>query len=233
MSILNRISTILRANVNDLLDRAEDPEKALNQYVRDVGEAIREVRKQVAEAAAQARMTESDLRQSEQLVAQWQRKAQVAVAKGADDLARECLRRRHDYESNARVYQQQVVTQQEVADKLRRDLQLLESKYAEAERNRQLMLARYRGARAQEKIQKSIAAISLNDPGNALARMDERIRLAEARAAAAGELGTGSLEGRLASLDEVGADLDLEAELLELKTRADGPRLGPGSNPSH
>lgn len=234
MSILNRISTILRANINDLLDRAEDPELALNQYVRDVADAINEARTQVFEATAQEKLTESDLQQAQGLVAQWQHRAELAVAQGSDDLARESLRRKRDYERNVQVYQQQLAAQQKVATRLQADLQALESKYAEAERDRDLMIARYRGAQAQEAIQQNLAAISINDPTNALARMDDRIRTAEARAAAASELGAGSLEGRLASLDDAGSDLDIESELRDLKARhqVSGPAPSSGGGPT-
>jgi phage shock protein A len=231
MSILNRISTILRANVNDLLDRSEDPEKLLTQILRDLGEAIRETRGQVAEAVAQGKLVEGDMRQAQQLATEWQRKAALAANRGADDLARECLRRKRDYSANAQVLEQQVIANQSVITRLKSDLNLLEAKYTETQRNREMLLTRYRASRAQQRIHQAIGNVSVYDPSGALKRMEERIRLQEARAAAAGELAVGSLESRMASLAASEGDLEIEAELLELKEAPDRPRL-PSPEPA-
>src|SRR3989304_8457999 len=105
MAILNRVATILRANVNDLLDNAEDPEKMLNQLTRDMAEATQEAKAQVTETIAQENLLKANLAKSQELAAQWQEKAALAVDKGQDDLARECLKRKKDYEANAQVYE--------------------------------------------------------------------------------------------------------------------------------
>jgi phage shock protein A len=225
MSVLNRITTILRANVNDLLDRAEDPEKMMAQILRDMQEAIGEARSQVAEAMAQGKIMEANLKQAQELTEQWGRRAELAVRKGADDLARECLQRKRDYETNVRIYQEQVAAQDTEVGRLKRDLDLLQAKYAETQRNSDILLARYRVAEAREKIQKSAAIGSLYDPSSALSRMEERIALKEARVEARSELQDESLEARLARLGEQDADLEIEAQLLELKAKFDQPQL--------
>src|SRR5687768_202444 len=111
MSILNRISLLVRSNVNELLDRAEDPEKTLDQIIRDMASAIQQARSQVAETIAQKNLIESNLNNARKLSDEWGNKAQLAVQKNADDLAREALRRKRDYESNANVYVHQLATQ--------------------------------------------------------------------------------------------------------------------------
>src|SRR5207247_849604 len=118
---------ILRANINDLLNRAEDPEKMLAQVLREIGEAMEETKGQTAEAMAYAKLSLDDLEQARELSAQWQRKAQLAVDKGASDLARECLRRKRDYDANIRVSEGQVEAQQVAIKRLRNDLKLLEA----------------------------------------------------------------------------------------------------------
>ncbi|CCF84637.1 PspA/IM30 family protein [Nitrolancea hollandica] len=227
MSVLNRISTILRANINDLLDRAEDPEKMLNQILRDMAEVARDARKQVAEAMAQAKLQEGDLRQARELSVQWQHKAELAISKGADDLARECLRRKRDYDANAQIYEQQVVAVRQSVAKMKDELSLLESRYAEIQRDRELLLARYKVARGQQQIQKGIEVMSI-DPAGQLARVDQRIRVTEASVAAAGELAANTPEAQLKRLAREDADIEIEAELLRLKSGHKHPELPGG-----
>src|SRR3954453_8729573 len=129
MGILDRISQLTRANVNDLLDRAEDPEKMLNQILRDMETNIREAREQVAAMIAQEKEIEIDLSKSQRLSAEWGEKAKRAVDAGKDDLAREALRRKRDNDETATVYGSQLATQEQAVTKLKQQLQALESKY--------------------------------------------------------------------------------------------------------
>jgi phage shock protein A len=227
------MSTILRANVNDWLGRSRNPEQALDEYLRELADAVRDGQTQVADAFAQVQLTRADLAQSDQLAAEWQRKAEQAVATGADDLARDSLRHKHDFEGNAQVYRQQLATQEDVAAKLQAALQQLEAKYAAAQRDRDALLARYRGAQAAEAIQSSLTGLSLSDPSDALDRMDERIRQAEARAAAANEIRTGLLEGRFASLEGADTDRAIEAELASLKAKNRSQASGNAAQPKN
>jgi phage shock protein A len=213
-SILNRISLLVRSNINDLLDRSEDPEKTLDQIIRDMASAIQQARSQVAETIAQKNLIETNLNNAQKLSNEWANKAQLAVSKGADDLAREALRRKRDYDANANVYQSQLATQTEVTDKLKGDLQALQSKYEEIVRNRESLIARHRTAQAQQKVQKTAAAMAGIDPTSELGRMEEKIALEEARAKAGQELNESSLDRRFAELDR---DPDVEDELAALK----------------
>ncbi|MDO8690782.1 MAG: PspA/IM30 family protein, partial [Dehalococcoidia bacterium] len=146
MAILNRVANILRANVNDLLDHAEDPEKMLNQLTRDMAEATQEAKAQVTETIAQENLLKANLAKSQELAAQWQEKAALAVDKGQDDLARECLKRKKDYEANAQVYETQLASQRDMVGKLKMDLQALEAKYDDLVRNREILIARHKAA---------------------------------------------------------------------------------------
>ncbi|HET7769744.1 MAG TPA: PspA/IM30 family protein, partial [Chloroflexota bacterium] len=134
----------------------------------------------------------------------------------ADDLAKEALRRKIDYEKNAHAYTSQLSSQSEVVQKLKHDLEQLESKYESAVRNRDAMISRHRRALAQQKVAKTAAQLTTVDPTSELARMEERIRMEEARAAALTEVHSrpASLEDKFAALEQ---DDDLERQLADLK----------------
>ena len=221
MGILDRVSTILRANINSLLDQAEDPEKALDQLIRDMADAIGQARGTVAEMIAQEKLMEADMERNANLARQWGQKAELAVSRGADDLAKEALRRKIDYEKNSHAYTSQLGAQSEVVEKLKHDLEQLESKYESAVRNREAMIARHRRALAQQKVAKTAAQLTTVDPSSELARMEERIRMEEARAAALTEVHSRptSLEDKFAALE--GED-DLERQLADLKGKVRG-----------
>jgi phage shock protein A len=225
VGLLDRISMLVRSNVNDLLDRAENPEKTLDQIIRDMADAITKAKSQVAETIAQKNLIESNLENAERLSNQWGTKAQLAVQKGADDLAREALRRKKDYDANAQVYAGQLASQTEVTDKLKGDMQALQSKYEDVVRNREVLIARHRTAQAVQKVQQTAAALQGIDPTSELSRMEEKIRMEEARARASAELNESSLDRRFAELE---ADPDVEAELAVLKA-ASAPAALPAA----
>jgi phage shock protein A len=231
MGILDRVSTILRANINALLDQAEDPEKTLDQLIRDMADAIGQARGQVAEMIAQEKLLEADMERNSNLAREWGHKAELAVTRGADDLAKEALRRKIDYDKNSQAYATQLQAQQEVVNKLKHDLEQLESKYEGAVRNREAMIARHRRALAQQKVAQTAAQLSTIDPSSELARMEERIRLEEARAAALSEVHArpASLEDKFAALE---ADDDLERQLEDIRSKVRGklPSPEPGSS---
>src|SRR5262249_40211469 len=150
MGIMDRLSGLIRANVNDLLDRAEDPEKMIDQILRDMESNIGQARQQVAAMIAQEKELQADYDETTNLAIEWSAKAKRAVDAGKDDLAREALRRKRDNEENARVYQQQLGVQEQTVDKLKDQLRQLEAKYQSTMSQRDTMLARARRARAQE-----------------------------------------------------------------------------------
>ncbi|MBI2305187.1 MAG: PspA/IM30 family protein [Chloroflexi bacterium] len=219
MSILDRVANILRANINDLLDQAEDPEKMLNQISRDMAEAVQEAKAQVIETAAQENLLRSNLEKSRELAAQWQEKAELAVEKGRDDLAREALRRKRDYQSNGSVYETQLTAQHQMVEKLKTDLKALESKYGELQRNREILIARHKVAEAQRKIQKTFVSASSIDFTSELGRMEEKIRLEEARASASADMTSSTLDAQLEALSSGPENEEIEEELQSIKTK--------------
>ncbi|MCL4553205.1 MAG: PspA/IM30 family protein [Candidatus Marsarchaeota archaeon] len=219
MAVLDRVTGILRANVNDLLDKAEDPEKMLNQLTRDMAEATQRAKVQVTETIAQENLLKASLAKAQELAAQWQQKAALAVVEGQDDLARECLKLKKDCESNAAALQTQLISQHQTVQTLKAGLQALESKYNEMNLNRGVLIARHKTAEAQKKIQDAVTAATTVDYSSELGRMEDKISLEEARAAASAELSGASLGARLEALSSGEKDAALEAELRDLKAQ--------------
>jgi phage shock protein A len=226
MGILDCVSTALRANTNALLDQAEDPEQTLDQIIRDMGDAIGQARGQVAEMIAQQKLLEADRDHNVRLAQEWEDKAASAVGRGADDLAREALRHKIDYEQNARAYTGQLQSQSGVVAKLKRDLAQLEAKYEATARDRGSLIARHRAALAQQTVARAAAQLTATDPLSQLARMDERIRMEEARAAAADEIAARpALEQQFTALED---DREMDRALADLHAKASGPLLSMG-----
>lgn len=224
MGILDRVSTILRANINSILDAAEDPEMMLDQIIRDMEDAIRQARGQVAEMIAEEKRLRAEADHNNRLALEWGRKAELAVRKNADDLAREALRREKDYTGNANVYEAQWASQREVVEKLKSDLRALEAKYEAARSNRDALIARHRRAKAQQRITQVSASLSALDPTSELNRMEERIRREEALAEAHAELSGESYDERF---EELEADDEIDKRLAELKSRVRGELPSP------
>lgn len=217
MGILDRVSTILRANINALLDQAEDPELVLTQILSDMKDAIAQARTQVAEMIAQEKLFQGDMEKNQAQAQEWARKAELALGRGSEELAKEALRRKVDYDRNASSYMQQLIAQQQVVTKLKSDLNALQSKYDSAMRNRESMIARHKAAMAQQKIAATAQQLSAIDPSSEIARMDAKIRLEEARAAAALEVNEQlSLEDKFADLEDDG---EVSSQLADLKAR--------------
>jgi phage shock protein A len=231
MGIMDRLSRLIRANVNDLIDKAEDPEKMLDQILRDMQSSMTMARSQVASMIAQEKELEADLGETKQLAAEWGEKAQRAVDAGKDDLAREALRRKRDNENNAAIYQQQLTVQEQTVEKLKVQLRQPETKYQATLSQRDSLIARQRRARAQTKVAETMSTFSPLDPTSELDRMERKIRSSEAHAAALAELGDESFDAQFRELDY---DVEVENELAALKGQtvaigaATEPALGDG-----
>ena len=188
MGILDRISNLVRANVNDLLDRAEDPEKMLEQILRDMQQGIGTAKSQVAAMIAQEKELEADYEDNAKLAAEWGEKAKRAVAAGKDDLAREALRRKKDADENAAVYKQQLEIQKQTVEKLKSQLNQLESKYQTTVSQKESLIARQRRAEVQKNVAQqataTVSSLSPLDASSELDRMERKIRSNEAQAAA-------------------------------------------------
>jgi len=225
MAILDRMSRLVRANINELLDRAEDPEKMIDQIIRDMQTNITDARRQVAAMIAQEKELDADLKESRELSDEWATKAKRAVDAGKDDLAREALRRKRDSDENLAVYEQQQQVQTQTVTKLKQQLSALESKYQNTLSQRDALVARQKRAVATKNIvaQSSSAVSSLGsglDAGGELDRMESKIRSTESEAAAYQELESESMDAQFRELDY---DIDVERELEALKSGSSSP----------
>lgn len=230
MGILDRVSQLVRANVNDLIDQAEDPEKMIDQILRDMQSNITTARSQVASMIAQEKELEADVRENQELASEWEEKARRAVAAGKDDLAREALRRKHDAGENLVLYREQHSTQQHTVDKLKQQLQLLESKYQTTLSQRDSLIARQRRAAATQKVAERVSTLGPFDASSELDRMERKIRSNEARASATIEMEDTSLDSQFRELDY---DVDIEKELEALKGGASGGSAGSLADGNH
>lgn len=215
MGILDRLSRLLNANVNDLIDRAEDPEMMIDQLLREMQENIATARQQVALMIAQEKELQADFDEVRHLATEWNSKAERAVGAGRDDLGREALRRKRDNDENARVYEQQLTAQREAVEKLKGQLNQLESKYQSTLTRRDSLIARHRRASAQQQVTASLSNLSPLDPSNELDRMERRIRGNESMASASIELGDESYDSQFAAIDSS----EIDDELAALKAR--------------
>ena len=216
MGVLDRISQILRANVNDLVDNAEDPEKILNQLIRDMEDALQKGQSQVAEQIAQEKMIQRDLDDAKAKTGEWGKKAEFAVTKGADDLAREALHRQNDYNDQVAIYQQQLDVQHQAVQKLKGDLEALQNKYEDARRNKDMLIARAKRAEAQKQIGQASVKVSSVDYSGELGRMERRIQEKEARVAADQEVHTDSTDDKFRKLGE---NDQVDQQLAEMKKK--------------
>lgn len=217
-SIFERISNIIRANINDLLDSAEDPEAMLNQIIRDMSDALKQADSDIADQIAQQKMIEGDLEAAQKNAAAWQEKAELAVSKDRDDLAREALARANDYNEQVEIYTKQLEAQKRAVAELKAKREQLKAKYDAAVRNREMLIARARRAQAQQKITQTAAKVTTIDYSSELERMERKIRQMEARAEAEAQVVAvkTSVEDEF---EKLGADQKIEEQLAALKAK--------------
>src|ERR1700738_739581 len=165
MALLERVATLVRANLNDLIDKAEEPEKMIKQVILDMQNQLLQVKTQVAIAIADQHLLEKRQRENEDKVAEWMRKAELSVDKKHDDLARAALQRVESYRDLSEGFGQQVTDQKAQVENLKIALRQLEQKLAEAQAKADLLIAQHRRARAVGKA--SDARMTMGDGSSA------------------------------------------------------------------
>ena len=230
-SILGRISQLVRANVNAMIDQAEDPEKMLDQLIRDFTENIRQAEDAVAQTVGNLRLLEQDHREARDAAQEWGRKAQVASQKADslraegktaeadkfDELARVAIRRQVGYESQISTFSTQIEQQTVLTEKLKDGLNKIRDKRQELVQKRDELVSRAKIARAQRQVQTAVRNISVMDPTSDLSRFEERIRREEAMARGMEEVAASSLDEQFDQLDDAEDDAEVEARFAELK----------------
>jgi len=225
MGLIDRIKTLVKANLNDLISRAEDPEKILNQALQDMHQNLYEARIEVTKTAAEEKKLEKEYRTNKALAEEWQKKAELAVKKGDESLAREALRRKRGYDNLAESFKEQWEEQKKIVDSLKVQLAALDAKIDEAERKRRVLIARQRRAAAQKVIHEAMAEVADTTAFEAMERMETKVSDMEARAEAAAEIGFDELEDEFEKMEE---DSEIEEELKKLKAKAEDEAASEG-----
>jgi phage shock protein A len=220
-SILGRIGQLVRANVNAILDSAEDPERMLDQLVRDFTDNISEAEEAVAQTIGNLRLVEDDAREAREAVSEWGSKAAAASRRADelrgqgnaseadrfDQLAKIALRRQISYESQAQTL-----------ETLKDGLNKLRSRREELVQKRDELVSRAKMVQAQQQVQTSLRSVSVMDPTSEISRFEERIRRQEAQVRGMEEVAASSLEEQFASLESADDELEVDARLAELKS---------------
>ena len=222
MGIFSRLGTLIKSNINDLITKAEDPEKMLSQVLLEMQQQLVEAKKAVAVAIADEKKLQKQYTAETDKAKEWERKAMVAVRAGDDNLARQALGRKQEHESIAGQFQQQWLAQKQAVEKLKDALRLLNNKIEEAKRKKNILIARKKRAEAQQQIANTMQGLGDTSAFDTFDRMAERIQLMEAEAEAgaelAGELSGDTLESKFLQLEQGGAASEDDA-LSELKAK--------------
>jgi len=240
MSIFQKISTLFKSNINDLIARAENPEKMLNQIILDMRDQLANAKREVASAIADERKLRAQVEDEAKQAKDWERRAVMAVKEGRDDLAKQALLRQQEHGERAGALEQTWRAQAQETEKLKASLKQLNDKIEEAKRKRNLLIAKQKRAQAQKRIHETMSGLSDTSAFDAFNRMAERIEEAERRTLAAAEVSealTGdSLEDEFHQL-EAGEDMDRrllalkeEMGLLSAGEKEKLKRLGAGSS---
>jgi phage shock protein A len=222
MGLFDRISRVFRANLNDLVSKAEDPEKVLEQAVIDMQENLVQLRQAVARTIAEQKRTEKQYLQNQDEANKWQQRAQLALQKGDENLAREALVRKKNYAETAEMLKAQLDNQTKQVETLKRQLIALESKIAEAKTKKNMLKARAQAAQANRQLQDAVGNMSTSSAMAAFERMEDKVVSLEAESQASYELAGSGLDDQFKQL-ESGSGVD--DELLALKAQMSGGAL--------
>jgi phage shock protein A len=220
MGIMDRVATVVKSNLNHLINKAEDPEKMLDQILIQMRQQLMEAKRAVAVAIADEKRLAAQLEAELEQVQEWERRATMAVQKGEDDLAREALRRKSDHEQIAIGYKKQWNAQQASTENLKNALRALSQKIEEAGRKKNLLVARQKRAEAQKHIHEVMTGLTDTSAFESFDRMTAKVEQIEAQAGAAVELSQelsgDTMEQRFRALE---SSTDVEQELHALKAK--------------
>jgi phage shock protein A len=216
MALLERVATLIRANLNDLVDKAEDPEKMIKQLILDMQNQLMQVKTQVAISIADQHMLMKKRQEHEESAKEWVRKAELAVSKGEDDLARAALERSMTAHQVSENFAEQVIDQTAQVENLKTALRKLELKMAEARSKADMLIAQHRRARALSRASEARLASNGGAQIAAFDRARNKVSHAEAVSQAKAELLSDDVDERLAALEKQDT---VEKLLADLKAR--------------
>ena len=239
-SIFGRISQLAKANINALLDSAEDPQKMMDQMVRDYNDNIAEAEQAIAQTIGNLRMIEDDYKEDQQAAADWGNKALAASNKADefrsagnaadaakfDNLAKVAIQRQMQAESEMKTAEPTIASQREIVEKLKVGLNQMKEKRTELTSKRDELIARSKAAHAQNQVNEAVKAVNIMDPSSEIGRFEEKVRREEARVRGAAELASSSLDAQFESLEDLGEQTEVEARLAALKAKQTGQLEG-------
>ncbi len=242
-SIFGRIAQLAKANVNALLDQAEDPQKMLDQMVRDYTNNIAEAESAVAQTIGNLRMLQADYNEDIKNAQDWGNKAlaasrkadeyraagDVADAEKFDNLAKVAIQRGMTAESEAKAAEPNIASQTEVVDRLKAGLDQMKSKLNQLTAKRNELVARAKTAQAQSQVHDALKSIDIMDPTSEVGRFEEKIRREEAKVLGQQELAASSLDAQFNQLEDLGEQTEIEARLAALKSGGTTAAIGSGS----
>jgi phage shock protein A len=237
-SIIGRITQLAKANINSLIDQAEDPQLMLDQLVRDYSDNIADAEGAIAQTVGNLRLLEDDHREDVKTAEDWGRKALAASQKGDelrvagnaldadkfDALAKVALTRQLQSENEARDAEPSIASQTEVVEKLKSGLNSMKEKLGQLTRKRDELTARAKTVEAQSRVHDALKSIDVLDPTSDLGRFEEKIRREEAKVRGQEELAASSLDAQFESLDDIGELTEVDARLAQLKAKSQAPR---------
>jgi phage shock protein A len=216
MALLERVATLVRANLNDLIDKAEEPEKMIKQVILDMENQLLQVKTQVAISIADQHVLFNKLKENEENERQWMRRAEMALDKLDDALARTAVERSMSYKAMAAGFRQQVEDQKTQVENLKSALLKLQQKLEEAKAKSDTLIAQHRRTRAFNKASKAAGTVGVETHTAAFDRMKEKVRHSEATAAATAELVDDDVEEQFAALEK---QSEVDRLLNELKSK--------------
>ncbi|WP_265522560.1 PspA/IM30 family protein [Oerskovia flava] len=230
-SIFGRISQLAKANINALIDGAEDPQKMLDQLVRDYTNNIAEAEQAIAQTIGNLRLAEQDYNEDVSAVQEWGQKALAASAQADryraggdtvnadkfDHLAKVALGKQIAAESEVRQAEPLITSQRETVEKLKSGLAQMKDKLGQLKSKRDSLVARQKSAEAQQTVQGALSSINVLDPTSEVSRFEEMVRREEAQALGQAEVAASSLDAQFAELESSGESIEIEARLAALK----------------
>ena len=229
MGLFDRISRIVRANVNEMVNKAEDPEKVLEQSIVDMQEDLVQLRQAVASAIATQKRSQQQYNQAESQANQWYSRAQLALQKGDEKLAKEALQRKSTYSETANTMKASLDSQIVQVETLKRNLTALEGNISEAKAKKDILNARLKAAKTQEQLNNTIGSINTSGAMAAFERMEEKVLQMEARSEASADLAGGGLEEDFRQLE---ASNNVDDELAAMKAKLTGGSVNQSKLPA-
>jgi phage shock protein A len=243
-TIFGRVTQLAKANVNALLDAAEDPQQLLDQLIRDYTSTIFEAEQAIAQTIGNLRMMAADQKEDLHAAEEWGKKAITASHKGDqlrragntaeadkfDNLAKVALGKQVTEENEAKAADQALVTQRTVVEKLKTGLTQMKSKLEELKGKRGNLVARAQTAKAKSKLKTAVKSIDILDPASEVSRFEEKIRREEAKVHGAAKPASSALDAQFEGLEDLGTATEVDARLTALKTDAAIPAQAPSTD---